>query len=191
MGSPDLDTRPPEMKRSTMFAWLQRCPDCGYCAANVSNPLSISSSIVRSEDYQSRLRYPTFPELANTFLCQSLLTRESGELIVSAMASMHAAWVCDDGDYAMQARACRMQAAELFRMAEEKGKSISKQAGVATAIRVDLLRRAGRFLEAGKLITGHDTSSCDEIINRILEAQFNLIDNEDTACHTIQEVMTE
>jgi hypothetical protein len=28
-GSPDLDTRPPEMQRSTIFAWVQRCPECG------------------------------------------------------------------------------------------------------------------------------------------------------------------
>jgi hypothetical protein len=33
-------------------------------------------------------------------------------------------------------------------------------------------------------------SSCDEIISRILEVQFNLIDHEDTTCHTIRKAMT-
>ena len=29
-GAPDLDTRPPEMMRSTMDMWVQECPSCGY-----------------------------------------------------------------------------------------------------------------------------------------------------------------
>jgi hypothetical protein len=172
-----------------MFAWVQCCPDCGYCATNVSKPLSISSSIIRSDDYQSRLSYPTFPELANAFLCQSLLARESGELIVSAMASMHAAWVCDDGDYAMQSRACRLQAATLIRIADDKGKSISKQNGVSTAIRVDLLRRAGALDEARELIAMEIDEPLDDVIKRILSFQSALLDRNDTGCHTIEEAM--
>jgi len=31
LGSSDLDTRPAEMKRSTICYWVQRCPSCGYC----------------------------------------------------------------------------------------------------------------------------------------------------------------
>ena len=29
-GPTDLDTQPPEMERSTIDAWVQRCPQCGY-----------------------------------------------------------------------------------------------------------------------------------------------------------------
>lgn len=190
MGSPDLDTRPPPMRRSTMDTWVQKCPKCGYCASKISEPLSVTSAFLQSEAYRGRLTHPTFPELANAFLCQAILARESADIAAAGKASMHAAWVCDDNDCEQQARACRLQAAELLRMAEEKGQPISEQAGVSTAIRVDLLRRAGEFLEAGKLITGHDPSTCDATINRILEAQSNLIDNEDSTCHTIQEAMT-
>ncbi len=36
-GSPDLDTRPPEMKRSTLSLWIQRCPSCGYSSPDLSD----------------------------------------------------------------------------------------------------------------------------------------------------------
>ena len=36
-GYPDLDLRPAEMQRSSMFAWLVECPHCGYVAAKLEN----------------------------------------------------------------------------------------------------------------------------------------------------------
>ena len=35
-GSSDLDTRPPEMTRSTIYYSIQRCPSCGYSASDLS-----------------------------------------------------------------------------------------------------------------------------------------------------------
>lgn len=52
-GSPDLDTRAPEMARSTMFMWVKCCPSCGYCASDVSEgPLGVSEleKLIRSEE---------------------------------------------------------------------------------------------------------------------------------------------
>ena len=40
-GSPDLDLRPPQMKRGTMPLWVQECPSCGYTAEDVSDPTQI------------------------------------------------------------------------------------------------------------------------------------------------------
>lgn len=189
-GSPDLDTRPPEMKRSTLFAWIHRCPDCGYCAPDITGACDGSSSIIRSERYLERLNNPEFPELANSFLAHALLTGNSGNFAAAGLATMHAVWVCDDiPEYCNRAAECRKAAARLLQTADEKGQLISQQHGVMTAIRVDLLRRAGEFVEAGNLVATHDTSSCDEIINRILAAQSTLIETEDTAAHTTEEAL--
>lgn len=63
-GSPDLDTRPPEMRRSTIFAWVQRCPQCGYCACDVSKAPSQAEALVRSSEYIRQLSDSIYPELA-------------------------------------------------------------------------------------------------------------------------------
>ena len=34
-GAPDLDMRPPEMRRSTMHFWVSTCPKCGYTASDI------------------------------------------------------------------------------------------------------------------------------------------------------------
>jgi hypothetical protein len=60
-GSMDLDTRPPELERSTIFAWVQRCPECGYCASDVSQAPRHAASLVRSSEYVEQLIDPTYP----------------------------------------------------------------------------------------------------------------------------------
>ncbi len=68
LGSLDLDTRPPEMERSTIFTWVQRCPECGYCASDVSITRPRAQAVVNGEEYKDQLNDPTYPELANSFL---------------------------------------------------------------------------------------------------------------------------
>src|SRR5689334_17370242 len=36
IGSPDLDLRPPQMKRSTMDRWLHECPNCGFVSGDLT-----------------------------------------------------------------------------------------------------------------------------------------------------------
>src|SRR5262245_66304931 len=49
VGSPDLDLRPPEMKRSTMDAWLQECPNCGFVSGNLAEAERGSRKILSTE----------------------------------------------------------------------------------------------------------------------------------------------
>ncbi len=51
VGHPDLDARPPQMRRSTLFAWVQRCLTCGYCATDISSPCVTAPSVVASDAY--------------------------------------------------------------------------------------------------------------------------------------------
>lgn len=100
-GSPDLDTRPPERHRSTIFAWVQRCPECGYCGSDVSQAPSQAASVVSSPEYTRQLSDSTYPELANKFLCKALIDERSGDYAAAAWALIHAAWACDDADQAV------------------------------------------------------------------------------------------
>ena len=52
MGPPDLDLRPAEMHRSTMPMWVQWCPDCGYCAGDITRETPGAADIMKSDAYQ-------------------------------------------------------------------------------------------------------------------------------------------
>jgi hypothetical protein len=190
-GSPDLDTRPPEMKRSTIFAWVHRCPECGYCASDVSVATHQAKSRVRDPDYSSQLTDSTLPELTNSFLCKALIDESSEDYASAAWSLIHAAWSCDDAEREAQAKKCRSKAADMIRKALESGQQVATQDGAETAIQVDLLRRAGRFNEAQKLIQTQRPAITEDIILTILAFQETLISSGDEACHTVSEVLGE
>jgi uncharacterized protein (DUF2225 family) len=190
-GSPDLDTRPPEMKRSTIFAWVQRCPECGYCTSDVSAASSQAAAVVRSPEYTRQLSDSTCPELVNAFLCKALIDEGSGDYAAAAWSLIHAAWACDDAEKAEPARTCRGKAADMIEKALGNGQKVAEQDGADTAIRVDLLRRAGRASEARKLITTNRPASAEDIIADILDLQDALLTDGDEACHTIAEAFGE
>jgi hypothetical protein len=99
VGSPDLDTRPPEMQRSTLPHWVQVCPHCGYVAFEISEGTDATPLIIRSDDYRAQLTDPAYPELANRFLCWALAQEQQGKFIGAGWSSVHAAraWIPTSG----------------------------------------------------------------------------------------------
>jgi hypothetical protein len=179
------------MRRSTIFAWVQRCPDCGYCASDISKAPPHAASLVRCSEYSQQLNDPTYPELANNFLCRALIDEGSGDYTAAAWALIHAAWACDDAGMPGSAKTCRSNAADMINKALENGQQIAKQNGAGTAIQADLLRRAGRFNEARQLIAEHRPAITEEIISKILSFQETLITGGDETCHTISDALGE
>ena len=188
-GAPDLDTRPAEMKRSTIFAWIHRCPKCGYCASDISETAPDAASVVHSQEYTRQLSEPAIPELANSFLCKALIDERSGDYAAAAWAMIHAAWVCDDAESSDSARTSRRRAADMIDRALENGQEVAGQEGAETAVQVDLLRRAGRFDDALQRIEARRPEITEDIILRILDCQETLIARGDDACHTVSEAL--
>ena len=186
-GSPDLDSRPPEMKRSTIFAWVQRCPECGYCASNVSKSRPGSGVVVKGKEYKGQLNDPEYPELANSFLCEAIVEQKAKDYAAATWALIHAAWVCDDSDRLAQAKVCRTKAAKMLLIAEEHGQKVAKQEGASTALLAELLRRAGRSEDAQKLIAERRGGITEDIIAQVLDFETTLLDKNDVSCHTIAE----
>ena len=143
-GSPDLDLRPPPMKRSTIRHWVQRCPFCGYCAASISEGPEAAKRIVTSSGYGEQLA-AAFPALANQFLCWSLIQAADGEEAGAAMAALHAAWICDDERATAKADICRRKAIAQFTNARAKGQQFAEDGAAETLLLVDLYRRTGQF----------------------------------------------
>jgi tetratricopeptide (TPR) repeat protein len=207
-GSPDLDTRPPEMQRSTINLWIQTCPNCGYSAPDISQKIPKSEEIVYSDDYRKQLNSSEFPKLANSFLCYSLIIENLEEYSKAGWACLHASWVCDDAKYIDAAKICRKKSFTLFMKAKMNGQKFTEQLGAEEAIMVDVLRRAGEFEKALEIaeeglkkLDENSSSFCksdntsdllknpEEIIKTILKFQIELINKKDVGCYTVEDAV--
>jgi hypothetical protein len=187
-GSPDLDTRPPKSKRQTIFAWVQRCPKCRYCAWDISTARPEAQAVIIGQEYKDQLNDPAYPELAASFLCKAILDRETKEFAAATWALIHAAWVCDDSDQREKAMACRRKAADMLLIAEEHNQQVARPDGVGTAILVDLLRRSGQPEQARKTIEARRSIITEDMVARIMDFETDLLNRNDIACHTIAEL---
>lgn len=188
-GAPDLDSRPPEMLRSTISLWVQACQVCGYCAPDVSQlPPPGAADLVRSKDYQTLLNSPDFPRLANEFLCWARLL-EASDPVRAGWARLHAAWVCDDAGNQPAAGACRLQAAELWQRVLAAGARLLADIGTDYALLADLLRRAGQFEAAEAVCERGLAQDPEQPVHAILKFQRVLSTRRDTARYTVAQAL--
>lgn len=187
-GSPDLDTRPPPMRRDLLGVEIQECDDCGYCAADISRAEDETRGIVRSEEYRQRLHDSAFPRLANRYLCWSMILEKQGELADAAWAAIRAAWACDDEEATDAARVVRMRAVSLIDRAREEDQLVMPIESGYHVVRADLLRRAGAFEEARATISEGLSEVEDEPIRSILGYQQELVEKGDEDRHLVSEV---
>ncbi|MDK2890737.1 MAG: hypothetical protein PWR21_1369 [Methanoculleus sp.] len=187
VGSRDLDTRPAEPLRSTIYAWVKRCPSCGYCSPDPGKAPEGAAEVVKLPRYRWQLDSRKFPNIANTFLCWSIIQEDLGFPAQAAWAALHAAWVCDDEGEDVPARVCRTRAADLLRRAWEKGERLAPQPGTDEALLADLLRRAGRLREARAVVKETLEQNPQPVIADILRLQARLIAASDRSAHTVAE----
>lgn len=188
-GAPDLDTRPPETRRSGLFTDVQNCHRCGYCAVDVSTSSPGAETVVKSSEYRRQLHDDACPYLANSFICMSMVRRAANDYAGSTWALIQAAWACDDEGSAAEAVKCRSKAADMLVFAEDHGQSVAEQDGASTAILVELLRRSGRLDDARTVIDQGLAGPAEEVIAEVLRYQERLIARGDTGRHTIAEAI--
>lgn len=188
-GSADLDTRPPEMMRSTMHTWVRRCPHCGYCASDISISVPEAESIVKSKEYTDQLNDLEYPELANAFLCKAMICAATGDYKTASRALIHAAWACDDADRSAQAQLCRHKAADMLMLAEKYGQQLVEQDGGCSTILIDLLRRSGQLEQARQIIAARRGNITDEMILQVIDFQARLLDRNDVSGHTLEDAI--
>jgi hypothetical protein len=187
-GAPDLDTRPPPLQRSTIADGIQRCPECGYCAPELSHS-SVGREAVQRSDYANQLADPAFSELTNSYLCWARLCEGKADHSSAGWGALQAAWVCDDDDRTERSRDCRHRAALSFQRAWELGDSFASDAASEHCIVIDVLRRAGRFAEARQVLDASAKLQLDDLFVRILSLERLLIQAEDATCHTVDEAL--
>jgi hypothetical protein len=185
-GAPDLDTRPPDPKRSTFKVFGQRCPFCGYCARDLVDRSRSASRVVNHPTYRRQLENRINPELVNTFICQAIIFRADSEMESSAWALIWANWACDDEGTPEQSVECRRVASDFIMKFRH---TFSAPGDVVTAITVDLFRRAGKFKDALALISDNEASVQEELFQKVLQYQKILIEKRDMERHTIEEAV--
>jgi ribosomal protein L32 len=190
-GSPDLDLRPPEMQRSTMPAWLQECPNCGFISADLSQTERRAREIVASEGFAACERGVRAGTFAGRCLKRLFLDEQLGLTEKAAKHALWAAWAADDQQQLAVAAAYRSKASDLFLATATAKVCEPSEALVMKTRTVDVLRRAGRWEDAVKLadeLLG--TENLDERIRSVLAFGRRLAQACDNARYTVADVQS-
>jgi hypothetical protein len=186
-GSKDLDGRPSQILRASVYMWVQRCIFCGYCASDISLGLPEEKAVVQSGQYVAQLSNKDFPETANSFLCRALINEHNGRFSEGGWASVYAAWVCDDNQFTKAAEACRGKALALFVAARNHQQAICETAEDELILIIDLMRRKGDFDAALALCEPEIQKPYSEETLSLLNFEKSLIDANDSSCHRTSE----
>jgi hypothetical protein len=151
VGFPDLDLRPPEMRRSTMHTWLQECPSCGFVAPDISKSDDIERAAMHGPEWNALLAGRGGADaLSNRFERRAFLERAGAKDGLAAFRMLCAAWDADDRKDVAGAKAYRAKAVPLFEAALD-GPPSPQLAVDWTMQLVDVLRRLRRWDEADTL----------------------------------------
>ena len=187
-GSPDLDLRPPEGRRSTIDTLLQLCPGCGRVAYELeeADP-AVLPGVLASEAYRAALVSAEHPKLSRRFLAFAVAMEAAGDIRAAGQALLHAAWVCDDAGVEEAAAGCRRQAAEAW--SRFGGGADDSACATVAAQRVDALRRAGDHEEAAAACEAAlGMPGAKSFLGEVLRFQKRLIEEGDAGRHTVAEV---
>ena len=186
MGSTDLDTRPPQMKRSLLSDEIQYCPCCHYSNYNIEEKIDgLDTRLLQSASYLAVANDADIERTAKAYLLSAHLYAKSGNARMAGGCFLRAAWAFDDVqriDLAVRARKKAIQS--MVSYVEESG-----DVGVAVTA-VDLQRRIGDFedaIETADQLLNYGTDS--ELLDKILEYEKKLCAQRDDKCHKVSEAM--
>jgi hypothetical protein len=190
-GLPDLDSRPSEQMRSSIVFWVQGCPQCGYCATDISLEYPLASQTVHSPAYQKILHRRSMPEKARQFLAWALIQEVNEEFGGAGWAAMHAAWICDDAEKPKAAVECRLLVLERFARQRARLGHITgfEEPGVEELVLADLCRRTGQYDGAARWVDQGMERHPEEIVRRGLEMEFSLAQQRDRGTHSLEELL--
>lgn len=182
-GYPDLDLRPAEMQRSSMFAWLKECPHCGYVAGTLENKLEASPDILKSDAYLTCEGKSFKYDLSKKFYKRYLILKEENNHKGEFFSLLHCAWACDDNDdeLAVEIRKLALNSIDKIVAEDDNEKNNLK------LIKADLLRRSLQF---DKLINEFkDLNLTDKNQNDVIKFQIELAMKKDSDCYTVEDAL--
>lgn len=188
VGPRDLDGRPSQIERASVYLWVQRCPGCGYCAPEISEGNRGDKEFVKEEFYIKQLYNIQFPETANSFLCHSLLMERDDKLSDAGWGAVFGAWICDDNGFKDGAVLCRKKAVSLFKKAIDNGVAFAENRVQQQIYLIDLLRRSLEFDKALELCDKELEKEYDHELIDYFNLERELILKKDFSCHDDTEI---
>lgn len=182
-GYMDLDTRPPEERRSALELEIQECPECHYCSEDISAPASESDKAeINSDTYKSILADTETDSVARKFLLAGYLCQKAEKTRPAGLNMLRMAWRFDDLKDDSSAKDAREMAAAFYKEANEA----AYDEGTALLL-VDLMRRTGDFWNATTAIEEAYRKSETPLISSLLVYERQLVVRRDSSAHNIGE----
>ena len=183
-GAKDLDGRPTQIQRSSVYIGVQRCAQCGYCASDITKGMSREDRLlVENELYQNQLTNERFPESANAYLCKAMFDEKNQLFVEAGFSALYAAWVCDDNGFSESAVWCRQKALACFGKARKAKERFCNTKSEENLLLVDLLRRNSEFNGALTCCEEAISDTHNEYVKPLLHFERDLIRNKDAGCH--------
>ena len=183
MGYMDLDTRPPEMQRSTICYQIQLCDRCYYANTSIDYLVpGFTKDVLESEGYLAVARDVAIPSTAKAFLLAAILYENARDYRSAGSLYLKAAWIFDDCRDAERARSARLESYKMLLRSHRKDVDTS-------VMSVDILRRAGEFSTAKEIAEKLLETKINDFLADILKFQIKLAEAEDSKCHTVGEVV--
>jgi hypothetical protein len=188
-GYPDLDLRPPEMARSTIWMWLQECPGCGYCAEDIKEVDPEARAIANGNAFiKLRESIADLHDVARRFRTAAFIAAERGFPAAAFQHTLHEAWVHDDCQDDVRASAARLNAVDHINQAHRDQIRLYDDEGADAAMIAELLRRAGEFQRGEGICRATLDDECADHVRQILRYELELCSARDAGCHTMEEV---
>jgi len=180
-GSMDLDTRPPEMMRSTMRMWIQSCPTCGYVAGDLADPCPVPKEFLESDAYRSFVDDAPKLALCANFLKKARIAEQAENYAAAEDDYLCAAWCADDGEDAYWSTEARLLT---LSMIEKSGSDADEN---VSALKADLLRKTGQF---ERLIAEYESKRFSEdILTKIVAFQIAKAKERDMKTYTVDDAL--
>ena len=178
-GASDLDTRPPEMMRSTMGWWVQECPACGFVSRDISKKTrGVTKSFLKSESYISCKGMSFENDYGERFFKAFLSHVHAKKWEDAFWYILYCAWICDDADDSKNAVICRWIAIKCLTKFPTND--------TLQTIRADLMRRAGMF---SHVLKEYEHFQCrDKMLNQIVRFEVEKARRKDAECYSLDSV---
>ncbi|EDM70667.1 hypothetical protein RAZWK3B_14758 [Roseobacter sp. AzwK-3b] len=183
MGAPDLDLRPPEMQRSTMYLWIEHCVHCGYTNNRIDLAVAGAEAVLPAQKKPEQAL-----SLIDQFLTASGVAELTGDITQAANYALCAAWAADDKEETDTAVHCRRRALVCFNTAIDAPDADPDERLHMRVRMVDLLRRCRDWGTASQLAEEIITECADGVIGDVVRFQLKLCKQGDANCYTVADV---
>lgn len=185
-GSADLDSRPPEKRRSAMPLWVHKCETCGAVFSVFEQMPKVDISFLGTQKYQNCAAIAGLPELAQNFVKIATIYEQAGEMKKAGNYFLNAAWCCDDEKMDVNAKLCREEALRCWN--ETDASDINKRELPELQLKIlDTLRRAELFKDAKAFAKCIRTK--DENMKQVLAFEISKSIEKDTKCYTLADAI--